>query len=380
MKKLLPVAAAALALLGASPAALAATQIGEYFSFSGFGTLGAVQTDSDQGKFGKDRQIGGADKAASLDVDSNLGLQVTGTATPWLDATVQVLVGKRSKDHLETDVEWAFVTAKPIDGLRVRLGRMAGPVFAVSDSRNVGFANTWVRAPNEVYAMNFFRTYDGVDVTYRRDLGAVALTGSVVVGETTEFKSLTFDAKGKKLQGLSLQLEYDWLTLRASKFEMEVSIPRINVSGSPYSFTGVGLSVDHDNLVGQAEFVQRRVDTPQGRLTVNADGWYAMAGYRFGKLLPYAIVAGTKPKTAGVADSQYVTSTQNTKAVGVRWDALSSAAIKFQLDRIDTKGTKGASFTTPTILGPVAPGFPPRVVGAVTRPVTALSVAVDFTF
>jgi hypothetical protein len=380
MKKLVPAAAAAFALFGPTPAALAATQLGEYFSFSGFGTLGAVQTDSDEGKFGKDRQIGGAEKSARFDVDSNLGLQLTGTATPWLDATVQVLVGKRSKDHVEADAEWAFITAKPLDGLRVRLGRMAGPVFAVSDSRNVGYANTWVRAPNEVYAMNFFRTYDGVDANYRHDFGAIALSGSFVAGETTEFKSLTFDSKGKKLKGLSLQLEYEWLTLRASKFDMEVSIPLINVKGSPYSFTGFGVTVDHDNLVVQAESVKRRVDTPQGIRTVNADGWYAMAGYRFGNVLPYGIVAGTKPKTPGQVDSQYITSTQNTKALGVRWDAFKSAALKLQVDRIDTKGTKGASFTTPTLLGPIGPGFPPRVVGNVSRPVTVVSATVDFIF
>jgi hypothetical protein len=257
---------------------------------------------------------------------------------------------------------------------------MAGPVFAVSDSRNVGYANTWVRAPNEVYAMNFFSTYDGVDTNYRHDFGPVALSGSFVAGETTEFKSLTFDAKGKKLKGLALQLEYDWLTFRASKFEMEVSIPRINLSGSPYSFTGIGVTVDHDDLVVQAESVKRRVDTVNGARTVSADGWYAMAGYRFGNVLPYGIVAGTKPKTPGVSEAQYITSTQNTKAIGVRWDAFKSAAVKVQVDRVDTKGTKGASFTTPTLLGPVGPGFPPRVIGTVSRPVTVLSVAVDFIF
>lgn len=380
MNRVFPWAAAALALAGATPATLAATQLGEYLSFSGFGTVGAVQTDSNDGKFGKDRQIGGADKKASLDVDSNLGLQLTGTATPWLNATVQVLVGKRSKDYLEADVEWAFATVKPVDGLRLRLGRMAGPVFAVSDSRNVGYANTWVRAPNEVYAMNFFRTYDGADLTYRQPLGPVALTGSVVGGETTEFKSLTFDAKGKKLLGVSVQLEYDWLTVRASKFEMDVSIPLLNLSGSPYSFTGVGISIDHDDLVIQTEAVQRRVDTANGTRTVNADGWYAMAGWRFGNVLPYVIAAGTKPKTAGVAEAQYITSTQETTAAGVRWDAFKSAAVKFQVDRVDTKNTKGASFTTPTTLGPVAPGFPPRGIGRVTGKVTVVSVAVDFTF
>ncbi len=375
MNKLAPVAAGVLALVGATPAATAATQIGDYLSFSGFGTLGAVQTNSDEGKFGKDRQyVGGAQKSANFDVDSNLGLQLTGTATTWLSATVQALASKRDKGYVEPDVEWAFVTVKPVDGLSLRGGRMAAPVFAVSDSRNIGYANTWLRAPNEVYALNVFRRMEGADVTYRADLGPVAISATAYGGKTA-FKALGgADADGENLKGLNLQFETDWANIRAGQMKTKVVIPAFGETGDQYTFTGYGIAVDRGNVVAQAEFVTRR--SAKRGISVDADSWYVMGGYRIGKVLPYVIRSVTTPKYPEAP--VLVSASQQTTALGVRWDAFSSAAIKFQADRIDTKNTRGISFYTDSTPPPF-PGAPPGA-KPIAKPVTAVSLAVDFTF
>jgi hypothetical protein len=376
MKKLVPPAAAALALLGAAPAAFAATQIGEYLSFSGFGTVGAVQTDSDEGKFGRDRQPGGATKSASLDVDSNLGLQLTATATPWLSATVQGLAAMRDKAHIEPAVEWAFVTVKPIDGLSLRGGRMPNQVFAASDSRNIGYANTWLRAPNEVYALNTFQSIDGGDVTYRQTVGPVALSATGFAGKS-KFTAFGQDGKVTGLKGLNLQVETDWATFRLGRLSADVDVPGAGIHRDGYTFSGLGVTVDRGNVVAQAEYVTRRASLPQSAPVVDADGWYVLGGYRFGAVLPYLIVASTKSKdTTGFP--LRTSGEQKSTAFGLRWDAFKQAALKFQIERIDTNNTKGISFTTPQT-PPALPFLPPGN-APITKPVTALSIALDFTF
>lgn len=367
-------AACAAALMSMGQPGYAATALGEYFTFSGFGTVGAVQTNSDEGKFGRDRQVGGADKSVSFDVDSNLGLQLTGTATPWLSATVQALAAKRDKDYLEADIEWAFVKIKPLSNLSIRAGRMAAPVFAISDTRNVGYANTWVRAPNEVYALNLFHVLNGADITYRQTLGPVALVATGFGGKSSFIAFGGADADCENIRGLNLQLETAWATFRYGKVDTKVVIPAIREKGDPYTFSGYGITVDRDNIVAQAEKVRR---TSQHQPTgVNADSWYVMAGYRFGVVLPYFIVSNTEPQYPRIPF--YVSAVQKTKAIGVRWDAFNSAALKFQIDRIDTDNSKGISFDTPS----VPPGFPGAPPGnkIVTKPVTAISIALDFTF
>lgn len=348
------------ALLGSGTLSTAAqAQFTPEFKFSGFGTLAALKTNTDEAKLGRDRQITGADKQASLDVDSNLGLQVTGTATPWLSATVQVLAAKRDEDKIEPKVEWAFVNLKPFEGLTARVGRMAAPVFAVSDSRNIGYANTWVRAPNEVYGLNLFRNMEGADVTYRTTLGPVAVSATAIAGKT-KFKVLFgADATGEDLQGLNVLLESDWVNLRLGQVKTKVAVPAFFVTNDPYTFTGIGATVDRNNVVVQAEFVTRRSATSPD--LVNADSWYVMGGYRLGAWLPYAIVSHTKPQTP--TSPILLSAQQKTTAIGFRWDAFSSAAIKFQIDRIDTNRTQGVSFS-----------------GPVTSPVTAATASVDFIF
>ena len=68
--------------------------------------------------------------------------------------------------------------------------------------------------------------------------------------------------------------------------------------------------------------------------------------FRFGKVLPY--VSYAKTKDSGDPSFVYVSQNQDTKAIGVRWDFLRKADIKFQFERVDPKGTAGISFVNGT--------------------------------
>lgn len=361
-----PLLAAALAL-GASQAP-AATQFGEYVTFSGFGTLGIVQTDSDKEQFVRDRQVSGAEKDIEFDIDTNVGAQLTAQPTKWLSATVQLLAMHRDEENIDVQTQWAFAKLQPLEGLSIRGGRMELPMFAISDFRNVGYANTWIRPPDEVYALALLQRLEGADVTYRLPIGSTSLTASVLGGKSF------FSLNGGKtdvgdVKGFNLQWEADWLTVRAGRVKARVAPNDIN---DPYTFSGIGVIVDRGNVVAQAEYVTRRSEN--FATFVDTDGWYVLGGYRFGSLLPYLIYGKTEPQEDSPTHLSYE---QSTLAAGIRWDAFDSAAIKFQVQRVDTNDTPGISFVTATVLGP--PGAPPAT-APVTSPVNVVSLAIDFVF
>ena len=95
-------------------------------------------------------------------------------------------------------------------------------------------------------------------------------------------------------------------------------------------------------------------------------GWYVLGGYRLGQVLPYVTYASTTKATpyAPVGALSY---DQSSQALGVRWDAFKSADLKFQLERVDPRGTPGISFTR------TAPDFGGKTV-------TVMSLALDFVF
>ncbi len=360
--------------------AWAATSLGEHITVSGFGTVGAVRTNSDEGDYVREAQAAGATTNASLKVDSNLGLQVTAKATPWLSATVQSLTAQRTTDELTSRIEWAFVKVLPAEGLSVRAGKFSLPNFLISDSRRVGYANTALRPANEVYGLDLLNGgLKGLDASYQMSVAGGSLALTALGGSSVYTATNDSPIDVRDVRGLNLVWDRDGYTARIGQITARPQLPDSIVASLPpgtgldetYKFTGAGFSMDRDNLVVQAEYVQRR--SSQFDALIGADAWYLQAGYRFGNLLPYIQRADVKPSRD---DNTFIVfGPQTSTALGLRWDAFSSAAIKFQAERVDTHGTRGVSFVTPAVMTPFGPVALP-----VTKPVTTLSVAVDFVF
>jgi len=357
---------AALAL--SLPAAHAATQLTDSLTFSGFGTLGYVAADTDEGEFRREAQPSGAGKKGNFEVDSNLGLQLSYKPVDWLSATVQSLTMQRVSTDMTTRIEWAYLKATPIEGLSVRGGLMSLPNFLVSDSRRVGYANTWLRPANEVYGIDLLNGgLKGVDVSYRLPLGGNGLT-ITALGGTSSVDAASVSVDVKSVRGLNALWEGDGYSVRVGQIEGKPDVDTAIFGGTGeevYKFTGIGANVDRNNVVVQAEYVRRR--SSQASSIIDANGWYVLGGYRIGSYLPYLQMAKASPANNSMAVKQ------KTTAVGLRWDAFSSAALKFQFERVDTDGTAGYSFATPSTGGPGG-GAP------VTQPVNVFSVALDFVF
>jgi hypothetical protein len=406
--------ASALALSFAVPCAFA--QDASNIRISGFGTGALTWTDTDRAEFARPNQATGAKKNPITGVDSNLGLQADYKVNNWLSLTGQGLVRKDAQDDFGAELAWAFAKAKVSDDVSIRAGRMGVPAFMISDYRNVGYANTMLRPPAEVYSQMLFNTVDGADVTWQHSYGDTTYTAQFALGKSKVDIAGGPVLEGRRLTALNLVAEHGPLTVRFGRvdghltlnnsplqpllvalngFSATTHLPRaaqlaceLNVTDKKASFTSLGASLDWNNIVAQTEFAKRKTDAYVNDTT----SWYVMGGYRFGKILPYythaklsidgspdaniacpagypaSCAAGAAALNAAATRSRYTgvsQGEQQTDSIGLRWDFRNSVALKVQFDHV--RPGKGSG-----LLINAKPGFDGSVnVGA---------VALDFVF
>jgi hypothetical protein len=362
------------ALLAAYGCACAADNDNGNLTISGFGTLGVAKSDTDAAQFARYNQAEGVGDRPRIGLDTNLGLQASYVLDDRLSATVQVLSRKNTSPSFTTDLSWAFLKYKVSDELSVRVGRVALPVFMISDYQNVGYANTMMRPPVEMYAQAPIESGDGVDFNYQHALGDTNFSAQGVLGVSRGKLFLvstgTVATYRAPVRGLSVAAEHGPLTVRAAWLSATMSsndIAPMNTlvstlhsvgfgqlgddlsvaSGKKISFAALGATLDWHNVVGQSEYGQRRA---RDQVYIpDTNSWYAMLGYRIGKVLPYYSHADARGAGSSVtlpagfpASGALSTAVrgvltapaQSSDALGVRWDLAKAVDLKLQIDRV----------------------------------------------
>ena len=366
---------AALALAASHPATADSP-----FSFSGFGTLGAVhsnQHDADYiaGPFKPDGP--GYTRNWSFDVDSRLGAQVIATASPQLSGVVQVIAEQRADDTYNPTLEWANVQYAVTPELSVRAGRIVLPVFLVSQYRKVGYANAWVRPPAELYSLVPITNNDGIDLSYRSHPGEFTNTLQVNYGQADP--RLPNDQGSAKIRGLIGVIdtaEYGPLTLHAAYYDAKVTLASLNQLFDAYRQFGPAGAVIADRYEvndARIRFMSLAAAYEPGDWFLIGEwgknwrmgfipertAWYVSTGYRMDAFTPYVAYAhlhseqrtdpgldttGFPPPQAAAAEqlnaglNELLTAgapSQRTLSIGVRWDFIKNAALKVQFDHVD---------------------------------------------
>jgi hypothetical protein len=344
------------------------------FSLSGFATLGVTKTDTDDAHYVISGQPRGATKDGSGDVDSKLGVQLGAKFNPMFSGTVQLLSKQNGNGNFNPEVEWAFLKAQVVPSVSVRLGRMGGPFFAVSDFREVGFANTTLRPPQDVYGQVPVSHFDGADVNYQTSTGLGTVTAQLFGGKASSVvehigvdlkKLVGFNVTLETDNGLSLRLGHvtGKLTVKSATLGTLVATLRatpfasvgneIDATDKTASFSGIGATWDQGDWLLNAEYTQRRTNA----YIPDTNGWYVTAGRRIGSWTPYATVSQVSTVSSNVNNTvvaanaqlavlkgtvdavvagQYLS--QKTVAIGTRWDFARNFALKAQLDHIRHTG------------------------------------------
>ncbi|QNA88079.1 hypothetical protein G4G28_05500 [Massilia sp. Dwa41.01b] len=410
----------ALALPLALSSAFAQELTAPTVKISGFGTGALTFSNTDQAEFGRANQASGAKRnSPSTGVDSNLGLQADIGVNSWLSFTGQGLVRRDAEDDFGAELSLGFAKVRVNDHFSFRIGRTAMPTFMISDFRNVGYANNFLRAPVEMYSQVPYSALDGIDATYQQSFGDTTITGNVGFGRSQAKIVGGVTAEANHTTSVNLTAEHGPFTARFSRVDAKITITgssnlsnllnNLRAAGTGYrmpqlntladqltpidkdgSFTSVGLTMDWNNIVAQSEFAKRKNNS----YVTSTTSWYVMGGYRFGKVLPYFIqsklkiddfptnvvpaacpagypaactptMATLRGYVAGLPYYGTGQGEQSTTSLGMRWDFHNSMALKAQIDRVKPAVGNG-------LLINAAPGF--------QRDITVGAVALDFVF
>ncbi len=362
MKKLV-IAAAVAAICGTAAAD------GPEFKFSGFGTVGAVHSNDKTSDFisATVQQTGaGHTDSWSTNPDTKLGGQVNAIFNDKLSAVVQVVSQHQYDNSYSPEIEWANIKYQLTPELSLRAGRIALPSFLLSETRYVGYASPWVRVPQEVYRALPLTSNDGVDASYRSQIGGANNTLQVYYGGSESNVSPTAKVKTHPSTGINDTVELGALSLRAgyNRYKLDFGVPALlpllgllppalaqkySIDGMSLSSIALGATYDPGNWFVMSEFVNLKAEG----LLSDGRSWYVSGGYRFGNLTPYITYANTKSTVhtetgAGGLNASInavmgsFASTQDSVSLGLRWDFMKNVALKAQYDRVSPgDGTKG---------------------------------------
>ncbi len=346
------------------------------FEFNGYATLGFVHSDEEQADFLGSLLIengAGFTNAWSAEVDSRVGAQLTATFGEKLSAVVQMVAEQRADGEYTPHLEWANLKYQVTPEASVRVGRIVLPSFLVSDFRKVGYANPWVRPPNEVYALVPVTTSDGIDGSYRLSAGAFTNTLQAYYGQSDFDLPNDDSGKGRNSWGLTATTDHGDLSVRLAYLRTGLHIDSLNTlfdafrqfgpegiaiadefdtDGSLFQFLSAGAQYDPGNWFMKAEWGRGESHSVLGERAA----WYASGGYRFARFTPYltysTVSAGSARSHPGLTVAAYPPAlapiaaglnaalngilasnpSQDTLSIGVRWDFMQNLDLKLQYD------------------------------------------------
>lgn len=372
-------AALAAAALSAAGSAIAAddTPVAPVWTFGGFATVGAVHADEAMADFTSNAlkaNGAGHTRKWSGDVDSRVGAQLGVAVDKQWSAVLQVISEQGIDNSYAPIVEWANVKYQATPDLSVRVGRIALPIFLAADYRKATYALPWVRVPVELYGSIPISNSDGIDASYRWNLGDVKQVTQAFYGHTSIRLTDTAHAKGRDVAGVTHSIDYGPLTVRASMMRATVSVdlarplfdafrlfgPQGAALADRYDLdrkrvTGWSLGANYDPgqwfLMGEVGRINAR------SFLGDKTALYVSSGYRQGSLTPYLVyaqsrsngatresglpLAGPAPLQAAAAQLNgrlngllSTIGVQTTVSAGLRWDYRPDQALKIQYDRV----------------------------------------------
>jgi len=360
---------------------------------SGFGTLGALQTNSDDVDVTRDQsQQHGAKTSPSLKQDSLVGLQAYYKANDALEFLVQGVsrYGPRGDYHPELMAAYGRYAATP--NLSLRAGRIGMEFYMLADSRLVGYSYLTVRPPREIFTALPFQYVDGADFTATAPVGDGVLKGRVFLGQSDEEAPVADDfvsLRGNPIAGAYIEYQTGEWQLRMTyaqigfKHELPGAVAQLRAGlnqASRFGFPGAAEAAEAISLTDTVSRfyslgavydsgplqVQGMLAQVQHESAIYQDSLaaYLIAGYRIGQFTPFAGISSSRSSaeyvpsglpnavpftalTAGLNSAIARTHTdQTTYTLGARWDFRHNMALKAQVDMV--RGARDSIYLYPT--------------------------------
>ena len=357
------------------------------FQFSGFATIGAVHSDSEN--YGYRKHVGSDSGVYSGEIDfkqhSLLGLQADWAISSNFDAVYQGVLRDLPEPSFDRYTTLAFLRYQINTNWTVRAGRTAPDIFLLTEYRDVDFSYIWATAPNEVYGIIPYRSIDGLDVTYNQRKFGGTFTAKFFTGSSESEISadtLVQEVNIEDIFGLSLSFDhFDWIvnvkhsqvTLAnepESNAELAGFISQVPdflwpnsqdfaqsllMEGEDLTYSSVSGQYQWRNWLATAEFAQINSDSDVLRQVTSG---YAALSYQLSEHQLYGIFAFTNTDTyvfdePGVNEivleelihvttdfMNFYAANQQTISLGWRWDINSylASSLQWNYSRIDEAG------------------------------------------
>ncbi len=392
----------ALSLL-ALPGAPSNARAGEIspFRLSGYGTLACTADDRNDvapiRDFSQKPDDGHKTDNATWKLDSRLGLQAHYRLSDEVDFLLQGVLRDQVKIDMRNSIELAYAAYKPRADLELRAGRLGYDAFLMSDTRNIGYANLWVRPPTEFYAWIPIFSVDGLDATFRIDTRSAQWRIKAQYGSsyaTFPMGEVEYDVETNNLFSLTVERQ-------SGPFRIKAGYSRLSLENEADAFAPLFGGLDafaaatrnaFPEMASEAEFISRNLSFKNNRIEYLSLGavfdngdWVAQAevahsssdsdavahgnmayfslGRRIGDWTPYFLFSFIHPTEKpyspetnwdlvgqGAFQDQAVylmnsmRAEQRTFSLGIRWDFHNQAALKFQWDHSRVKPYYGLWF------------------------------------
>jgi hypothetical protein len=302
---------------------------------------GTFTSDSNYAYTHDSTEFTGATHQIDVGLESRLGVQAVVDFGSGFSVTAQELAKQRGTEAFSLGTERLYVQYAPDSDWKLRLGRVALATFLFSDSRNVGYAAPWFRAPNELYAEEPFQTMDGAQALWHHSVGPVefGLQGSYgnMSGSYLSQDVIAF-VKVKSAYNVAASLEYGDFLFRVAQTTQSIpeSIPLSATFTLNFTlkdtFDSAGVQYDNGKALVLGEFAKRSesiIPILDQRAAVS-NQWYVAGGWRFGKLTPLLMYGRFDP---GLSLTNPEAANFGTWSASLRYDVVRNVALKAQISR-----------------------------------------------
>jgi hypothetical protein len=308
---------------------------------SGFGTVGGTFTSDGNYAYRHDvTEFLGAANTFDVGLESRLGLQAVVDFGSGFSVTAQEVARRRESTNFDLGTEWLYAQYAPTPDWQFRVGRVVLATFLLSDSREVGYAAQWFRAPNEIYGTNALTSLDGGQILWRHNIGAVVVKLQSGYGTTPyslQFNGETSSGTTNYSFNASASVEYGNFLVRIAQTKLSAPIDIPVTANYTLDFTvqdrydTVGAQYDDSRAIVIAEWAKRSEPNAPGLplpFAVSTQ-WYLAGGWRFGKFTPMVIFGDDRPgDSLAEPAAKYRTWSAN-----LRYDVVRNVALKAEISR-----------------------------------------------
>jgi len=340
-------------------------------TITGFGTVGGTFTSDSNYAYRHDvSEFNGAANQFDVGLESRIGVQAVFDFGSNVSVTAQEVARHRGNNDFALGAEWLYAQYAPAPDWKLRVGRVELATFLISDSREVGYAATWFRAPNEIYGSEPFNYVDGGQMLWRHNVGQAAVGLQASYGNTAQkfdVQGKSVDIQSKYVVNASATFEYGNLLLRVAHttlntpFTVPLSATRSVTYNVKDKYLSVGIQYDDGRAIVLGEWAKRSENVGPGLplpLTASTQG-YAAAGWHVGKLTPMLIYGLNKPARSLLTPA----GDYGTWSAVLRYDMARNIALKMEVSR---PSAHAGYFVTPNYTS--------------TAHVNVYSVGADFVF